>query len=92
MEDLLYMKDYYLPVFVEKKLENKIDVEWFIFHRQVCGYIRQWVNDNILNHIIEETHACSLWTKLEQLYAKKIGNSKLFLVKQMIALRYQDSI
>lgn len=31
-----------------------------------------------------------LWNKLEQLYAKKIGNNILFLIKQMIALRYRD--
>ncbi|XP_059654461.1 uncharacterized protein LOC132301202 [Cornus florida] len=90
MEDLLYVKDYYLPVFSAEKPENKSDVEWTLLHRQVCGYIRQWVDDNVLNHISGETHACSLWSKLEQLYARQTGNNKLFLIKQMMALRYQD--
>ncbi|GJZ06968.1 hypothetical protein Tco_0540761 [Tanacetum coccineum] len=51
MEDLLYVKDYYLLVFSTEKPENKTDAEWTILHRQVCGYIRQWVDDNVLNHI-----------------------------------------
>ncbi|KAK0605577.1 hypothetical protein LWI29_028316 [Acer saccharum] len=40
MEDLLYVKDYYLPVFTEQKPEDKTDDEWTILHHQVCGYIR----------------------------------------------------
>ncbi|GJW74762.1 putative RNA-directed DNA polymerase [Tanacetum coccineum] len=51
MEDLLYVKDYYLPVFSTEKPKNKTDAEWTILHRQVCGYIRQWVDDYVLNHI-----------------------------------------
>ena len=73
MEDLLYVKDFYLPVFSTDKPENKTDAEWNIKHRQVCGYIRQWVDDNVLNHISGETHARTLWNKLEQLYALKTG-------------------
>ncbi|GJZ46052.1 putative RNA-directed DNA polymerase [Tanacetum coccineum] len=35
MEDLLYVKDYYLPVFTTEKPENKTDAEWTILHRQL---------------------------------------------------------
>jgi transposase InsO family protein len=90
MEDLLYVKDYYLPVFATDKPENKTDAEWEILHRQVCGYIRQWVEDNVLNHIIGESHARTLWNKLEELYARKTGNNKLFLIKKLIKLEYRD--
>ena len=60
MEDLLYVNDYYLPMFAFEKLENKTDAEWNLLHRQVCGDIKQWVNDNVLNHVSEEKHARSL--------------------------------
>ena len=86
----MYVKDYYLPVFATDKPSDKTDEEWTLCHRQVCGYIRQWVDDNVLNHISEEKHARSLWNKLEELYARKTGNNKLFLIKQMMALKYQD--
>ena len=90
MEDLLYVKDYYLLVFASEKIENKTDAKWNLLHRQVCGYIRQWVDDNVLNHVSEEKHARSLWNKLEQLYARKTGNNKLFMIKKMMSLKYQD--
>ncbi|GJX71625.1 hypothetical protein Tco_0308796 [Tanacetum coccineum] len=51
MEDFLYVKDYYLAVFTTEKPENKTYAEWTILHRKVYGYIRQWVDDNVLNHI-----------------------------------------
>ena len=46
--------------------------------------------DNVLNHISGETHARTLWNKLEQLYARKTGNNKLFLIKRLIQLKYHD--
>jgi len=56
----------------------------------MCGYIRQWVDDNVLNHISGENNAKSLWDKLEQLYAKKTSNNKMFLIKKMIGLKLQE--
>ena len=90
MEDLLYVKQFHLPVFASEKPEKLSEEEWTLLHRQVCGYIRQWVDDNVLNHIVGETHARTLWNKLEELYARKTGNNKMFLIKQLMALRYQD--
>ena len=90
MEDLLHVKEYYKPVFATEKPDDKTDDEWKVLHRQACGFIRQWVNDNVLNHISDETHARSLWKKLEELYARKEGTNKMFLIKQLMHLRYRD--
>jgi len=90
MDDLLYVKKYHEPVFVAVKPTGKTDYEWTLLHRQVCGYIRQWVDDNVLNHISGENNAKSLWDKLEQLYAKKTGNNKMFLIKKMLGLKLQE--
>ncbi|VVB00997.1 unnamed protein product [Arabis nemorensis] len=65
MEDLLYVKELHVPVFEEKKPEAKTVDQWKLLHRQVCGLIRQWVDDNMRNHIENETDARSLWKKLE---------------------------
>ena len=67
----------------------KTDEEWEFEHAQVCGCIRQWVDDNMLNHICNETHAKLLWEKLESLYARKTGNKQLFLIKKMMNLHYK---
>ena len=52
--------------------------------------MRLWVEDNFLNHICEETHARTMWNKLESLCAPKTGNNKMFLIKQMMELKYRD--
>ena len=47
-----------------------------------------WIDDNVLNHIIGETDVWVLWITLEQLYARKTRNNKMFLIKQLLALKY----
>lgn len=90
MQDLLYVKECHRPVFCTEKPDDKTDEQWSTFHRQVCGFIRQWIETNVLNHIESITDARTLWNKLESLYARKTGNNKLFLMKQLLAVRYKD--
>ena len=71
MKDLLYVKEYWKPVFTTEMPDDMKQDQWNVLHLQACGFIRQWVDDNVLNHIIEETHACTIWQKLEELYARK---------------------
>ena len=80
MKDLLFVQKIHFLVFSALKPENVIDENWELENQQVCGYIRQWVEYNVRNHIVNETHAKSLWDKLETLYASKTGNNKLFLL------------
>ena len=35
-KDLLYVKNFYKPVFTTVKPDNKTDEEWNLLHRQVC--------------------------------------------------------
>ena len=60
MEDLLYVKNFYKPVFTTLNPDNKIDEECNLLHRQFCEFIRQWVDDNVLNFISGETHVRTL--------------------------------
>ncbi|PWA43159.1 TRAF-like protein [Artemisia annua] len=90
MEDLLYVNRLHQPVFCSEKPESQNEEEWNFLHHQVCAYIRQWVDDTVLNHVSEEVNARTLWNKLEQLYAQKTCNDKLFLIKQLMGLRYCD--
>ena len=92
MKDLLFVKKMHLPVFTSNKPQSLNDEEWEFEHVQVCGYIRQWVEDNVRNHIVNETHAKSLWDKLETLYTSKTGNNKLFLLKQLMNIRYKEGL
>ena len=90
MEDLFYVKGFHLSVFSNEKPDGNSDEEWTLLHKQVNGYIRQWVDDNVLKHVSSVNHARSLWTKLKDLYARNTENNKLFLFKQLMSLRYND--
>lgn len=92
MKDLLFVKALHLPVFTTQKPDSKSDEEWEFEHQQVCGFIRQFVEENVYNHIDQETHARTLWEKLESLYASRSGNNKLFLLKKMMALKYKEGM
>ena len=42
------------------------------------------------NHICNETHARSLWNKLEMLYSSKTGNNKLFYLTKLVQVKYKE--
>lgn len=90
MEDLLYVKEFHEPVFSEQKPDSMKDEEWRLLHRRVCGFIRQWIDDSVLNHINDETDARTLWTKLDQLFRAKTGQNKLCHIKKLMYSRYKD--
>ncbi|KAF1859019.1 hypothetical protein Lal_00000843 [Lupinus albus] len=87
MKDLLFVKKLHRPVFATKKTETMTEEEWSFEHQQVCGFIRQYVEDNVFNHIANEEHARSLWNKIESLYASKSGINKLYLLNFLMNLR-----
>jgi len=59
MKDLLFVKKLHLPVLTTQKPDSMSEEEWDFEHQQVCGFIRQYVEDNVYNHIANETHASS---------------------------------
>jgi hypothetical protein len=60
MKDLLYINEYWKLVFSTEMPENMKENRWEVLDLQACGFIRQWVSEYFLNHIIDETHACTL--------------------------------
>ena len=90
MKDLLYVKDYYRPVFLEAKMDSKSEDEWKISHLQACGFIRQFVEDNTLNHISDVEDGRLLWKKLEELYGRKESVNKMLLIKRLMHMRYPN--
>ncbi|GKV23084.1 hypothetical protein SLEP1_g32861 [Rubroshorea leprosula] len=82
--------EFHEPIFSKQKSDNMKDEEWRLLHRRVCGFIRQWIDDSVLNHINNETSACTLWTKLDELFRAKTGQNKLCYIKQLMYSRYKD--
>ena len=92
MEDMHFVNEFHVHEFKEKKLNKKMDDEGKLLHRQICGLTEQWIDDNLLHYIETETNARSLQKKLEQLYARKTSDNKMYLIKKLIELRYQEEI
>jgi hypothetical protein len=90
MKDLLYVKEYWKPMFTTEMPSEMKQDQGDVLHLQACGFIWQWVDDNVLNHIIDETRAHTLWRKLDELYAHKEGTNKMFLIKKLMRLRYKE--
>ncbi|KAM0013352.1 putative ubiquitinyl hydrolase 1 [Helianthus debilis subsp. tardiflorus] len=90
MEDLLYVNGFHQPIICSEKPEGMTEEEWNLLHRRVCGYIRHWVDENVLTHVSREVNARTVWSILEQLYAGNTCHSKLFLIKRLMGLRYHD--
>ena len=57
MKDSLFVMKLYLPVFATAKPDDKSDKKWEFEHKQVFGFIRQFVEDNVYNHICTVSHA-----------------------------------
>ena len=90
MKDLLYVKNYFRPVFLEDKPEDKTKEKWKVLNLQACEFICQFVEDNVLNHIVDVNSAQDLLKKFKDLHTKKEGVNKMLLIKRLMHLRYND--
>jgi hypothetical protein len=69
MEDILYCKDLYEPIEGESaKPEEMVAANWNKWNRKAVDTIRQWLDDNVYNHVASEINEYELWKKLESLY------------------------
>lgn len=95
MEDLLYCKDLFDPIDVDKtkkddqptKPEKMTEKEWEKLKRKTLGTIRQWIDISIFNHVSQETEPLELWRKLEGLYERKTAHNKASLIKRLVNLK-----
>lgn len=72
--------------FCSKKSEN-LNINKLM--RQICGFIRQYMEDIDYNHIDNETVTKTLWEKIEFLYVTKLKNNKFLLLNRFISFKYK---
>lgn len=90
IKDILFIKKLHLSIFIFAKSNLVSDKELEFEHLHVCGFIRQYVEDNVYNHTANETRTKTLWEKIKSLYASKSGNSKSLLFNSFISLKYME--
>uniref|UniRef100_A0A3Q7IYR6 Retrovirus-related Pol polyprotein from transposon TNT 1-94-like beta-barrel domain-containing protein n=1 Tax=Solanum lycopersicum TaxID=4081 RepID=A0A3Q7IYR6_SOLLC len=89
MEDLLYCKDLFDPIDVDKtkkdvqptKPEKMTDKEWEKLKRKTLGTIRQWIDISIFNHVSQETEPLELWRNW------RTAHNKASLIKRLVNLK-----
>ena len=64
---------------------NKMNEEWAFEHEQVCGFIRQFVEDNVYNHICNETHLNKMQRIMGQLLGMGINFDNEILTLMVLA-------
>ncbi|KAL6136970.1 hypothetical protein ACLB2K_062265 [Fragaria x ananassa] len=93
MEDILYCKDLHEPIEgVEAKPEGTSYANWTKMNRKAISHIREWMDDSVFHHVVNETDAHELWTKLESLFEKKTAAKKAFLVKKLVNMKYREGV
>ncbi|KAF7130883.1 hypothetical protein RHSIM_Rhsim10G0164600 [Rhododendron simsii] len=91
MEDVLYTKDLYLPIYGDtKKPQGTSDEDWKVTNRKAVALIRTWVDQSVFHHVAQETNAYELWTKLEAMYERKMAQNKASLIRRLVNLKYKD--
>ncbi|KAF7143342.1 hypothetical protein RHSIM_Rhsim05G0201800 [Rhododendron simsii] len=91
IEDVLYTKDLYLPIYGDtKKPQGTSDEDWKVTNRKAVALIRTWVDQSVFHHVAQETNVYELWTKLEAMYERKTAQNKAFLIRRLVNLKYKD--
>ncbi|KAB2629362.1 hypothetical protein D8674_034157 [Pyrus ussuriensis x Pyrus communis] len=82
MEDMVYCKNLHEPIEgINSKPTNMSDANWTKMNRKTIGTIRQWVDESIYHH-----------KKLESLFEKKTDAHKVFLIKELVNVKYADDV
>lgn len=91
MEDILILKDKYLPIEgTTKKPLSMTNEEWKKLDRKVTATIRQYLAKNVYFNVSGEKTAVGLWKKLHDLYEKKTTSNKVFLTKKFYNLKMKE--
>ena len=91
MEDYLFYIKLWEPIFYKGVCPEKFkDEQWAIHDRTCLGVIRRFVDETVLNHILEETTTWGAWTTLKETYGNPSANNKVMAIRKFVHLKYKD--
>ena len=91
MEDLLNCKDLYDPIEGYNAKSNDMSNDgWKKLKKKTLGFIRQWVDISLYNHVAKETDPQTLWKNLENMYETKNTQAKIFLMQKLVNLKLKE--
>ena len=91
MEDILILKDQYLPIEgTTKKPSSMKNEEWNKLNRKAIATICQYLAKNVYFNVSGEKTTKGLWKKLHDLYEKNTVSNKVFLMKKLYNLKMKE--
>ena len=91
MEDILILKDWYLPIEgTTKKPSSMTNEEWNKLDRKAIATIHQYLAKNVYFNVSGEKTVEGLWKKLHDLYEKNTASNKVFLMKKLYNLKMKE--
>ena len=91
MENILILKDQYLPVEgTIKKPSLMTNEEWNKLDRKAIATIRQYLAKNVYFNVSGEKMAEGSWKKFHDLYEKNTASNKVFLMKKLYNLKMKE--
>ena len=52
--------------------------------------VRKWVSSNFIYHISQKHDCYTVWKMLEETFAKKSAQNKVFVIRDFVNLKYKD--
>ena len=91
MEDILILKDQYLPIEGVAKKPSSMTVEhWSKLDRKAIATVRQYLAKNVYFYVAGEKTTKRLWNKLHDLYEKNTTSNNVFLMKKLYNLKMKE--
>ncbi|GAA0162782.1 hypothetical protein LIER_18800 [Lithospermum erythrorhizon] len=91
MLDRLYVKQLARPIEeLGIRPPNANIQEWSELDRRCLGYIRDYVDVRVIQHVENAITTYGCWKKLQGLYERKTAGHKVSLVRQLGKLRFTD--
>ncbi|KAK0604129.1 hypothetical protein LWI29_012318 [Acer saccharum] len=72
------------------KPKDMDDEKWKKLNKRACAKIKQWVDNNVYNHVANETDAYKLWTSLKETYELNNAQNQAFIFRKLMMMRYKD--
>ncbi|KAI8567510.1 hypothetical protein RHMOL_Rhmol02G0128400 [Rhododendron molle] len=91
MEYMLSLKELYDPIEHKGKRLDSIKVEECNkSNRKTVVMIRQFIGQEVFQHVAQETDAYVLWVKLVEMYQLKSSRNKALLMRQLVNLKLRS--
>ena len=91
MLDRLHVKDLELPITSQGvKPDTYVKDDWPALDRKCLGFLREYMDHNVIHHVEACTTAFACWEILRDMYERDTAGQKVSLMRRLGRLKYVD--